>query len=98
MVVMYVILAAVLAAVVAAGAAGATYVLLQRRAEAAGPSPAELGELGDVVYEAIDAAMAEMAQRSGAERDAAVRAALEQSAVLSREQLGTATNAASMAS
>jgi len=32
-------------------------------------------------------------QRSGAERDAAVRAALEQSAVLSREQLGTATNA-----
>jgi DNA recombination protein RmuC len=36
--------------------------------------------------------MAEIATRSAAERDAAVRAALEQAAVLTREQLGTAAS------
>ena len=84
MVVMYMILAVVVAAVVAAGA---TYVALSRRATTADPD-----QVGDVVYDAIDAAMAEIAARSAAERDAAVRAALEQAAVLTREQLGTAAS------
>ena len=85
MVVLYVVLAAVLAA---AGAAAATTLVLQRR----GTAGQAADELGDVVYEAIDAAMGELASRAGAERDAAVRAALEQAAVLNREQLGTAAS------
>jgi DNA recombination protein RmuC len=45
------------------------------------------------VHEALDVALAELTARAGAERDAAVRAALEQSAVLQREQLGSAASA-----
>ncbi len=88
MVVIAVILAAAMA-VVAAGAAGATYVVLRRRAAA---SDQAVSGLGDVVYDAIDAALAEIAAQASTERDAAVRAALEQSAVLTREQLGTAAS------
>jgi DNA recombination protein RmuC len=45
------------------------------------------------VQEAFDTALAQLAARAGAERDGAVRAALEQSAVLQREQLGSAASA-----
>jgi DNA recombination protein RmuC len=74
---------------VAAGAAGATDVVLRRRAAA---SDQAVSGLGDVVYDAIDAALAEITARATGERDAAVRAALEQAAVLTREQLGTAAS------
>ena len=47
-----------------------------------------------VVQEAVAGALAEMRAQSVAERDAAVRAALEQAAVLQREQLGTAASQA----
>jgi len=43
-----------------------------------------------VVEDAVHAAMAELATRAQLDRDAAVRAALEQVAVLNREQLGSA--------
>lgn len=43
----------------------------------------------EVVQEAIAKALAEMRMHTTADRDAAVRAALEQSAVLQREQLGS---------
>ena len=44
----------------------------------------------DEVYAAIEDAMAEVATRAAADRDAAVQHALQQAAVLNREQLGTA--------
>jgi DNA recombination protein RmuC len=47
-----------------------------------------------VVQEAVAGALAEIRAQSVAERDAAVRAALEQAAVLQREQLGTAASQA----
>jgi DNA recombination protein RmuC len=47
-----------------------------------------------VVRDAVAGALAAMREQSGAERDAAVRAALEQAAVLSREQFGSAAKQA----
>ena len=47
-----------------------------------------------VVQQAVAGALAEMRSQSVSERDAAVRAALEQAAVLQREQLGTAASQA----
>jgi len=41
------------------------------------------------MQEAVSVALGEIAARAGADRDAAVRAALEQAAILNREQLGT---------
>ena len=70
----------ILAAVAAVAAAAAAYLVGQRRATGA----------ADALYEAIDEVMLDIQARAGAERDAAVRAALEQAAVLSREQLGAA--------
>ncbi|MET0145030.1 MAG: DNA recombination protein RmuC [Ilumatobacteraceae bacterium] len=52
-------------------------------------------DASDVVYNAIEDAMAEVRAQASAERDTAVRAALEHAAVLNREQLGTATTAVS---
>src|SRR3954467_14843875 len=46
--------------------------------------------VGDDVYAAVEDAMAEVRARAAAERDAAVQAALQQAAVLNREQLGSA--------
>ncbi len=68
----------VLAVVALVCAAAAGYALARRRDE--------------TFADAVDAAMDEMAQRAAHDRDAAVRAALEHSAVLNREQLGTAAS------
>ncbi len=46
------------------------------------------------VQEAVSLALAEMRLHTGAERDASVRAALEQAAVMQREQLGAAATTA----
>lgn len=78
---------AVVALLVVAGLAGAglAIVLVRRRSAASvtdGPG------VDDVVREAVDGALAQLREQSGAERDAAVRAALEQAAVLQREQVG----------
>ena len=52
------------------------------------------GRSTDEVYAAIEDAMAEVAARAAADRDAAVQLALQQAAVLNREQLGTAADRA----
>lgn len=57
--------------------------------EPASPSPEPQVPVDEVVQEAIAMALAEMRMHTTADRDAAVRAALEQSAVLQREQLGS---------
>jgi len=54
---------------------------------------AETQAMDATVHDALGVALAELAARAGSERDAAVRAALEQSAVLQREQLGSAASA-----
>jgi DNA recombination protein RmuC len=64
-------------------AACVAYLVLERR----GPA------LADAVQTAVDDALAQISSCAGAERDAAVRAALEQAAVLNREQLGSAVAA-----
>ncbi len=69
-------------------AAAIAYEVARHRFAGAGPQA-----IDESVHEALDAALAELAARAGAERDAAVRAALEQSAVLQREQLGSAASA-----
>ncbi len=56
--------------------------------------PADTVPVDVVVREAVASAMAEMRMQSGADRDAAVKVALEQSAVLQREQLGAAAQQA----
>ena len=84
MVVTFVLLG-VLAAVLAAAVA---YEVARRRF-----AGADTQALDESVHEALDVALAELTARAGAERDAAVRAALEQSAVLQREQLGSAASA-----
>jgi DNA recombination protein RmuC len=83
MVVTYVILVALGLAVAAAGA----YEVARRRF-AAGPH-----DVDAAVHDALGAALAELSTRAAADRDVAVRAALEQSAVLQREQLGSAASA-----
>lgn len=86
----------VVAVGVAAALAGVE--VTRRRLAAAQPVPAVPAEpevpMDLVVRDAVAGALAEMRLQSGAERDAAVRAALEQAAVLSREQFGTAAKQA----
>jgi DNA recombination protein RmuC len=84
MVVTYVLLG-VLVAVLAAAIA---YEVARRRFADAEPQA-----LDAAVSDALDAALAELSVRSAAERDATVHAALEQAAVLQREQLGSAASA-----
>jgi DNA recombination protein RmuC len=87
MVVLYVILGvavAVLAAVAAYEAARRRFV------DSAAVRAAAVDE---AIYDAVGAAMADVAARAGADRDAAVKVALEQAAVLQREQLGSAATA-----
>ena len=74
--IVYVLLAGALAA-------GITWLVVTARAGAPGRT------VTDDLYAAIDDAMAEVASRAAADRDAAVQLALQQAAVLSREQLGT---------
>jgi DNA recombination protein RmuC len=84
MVVTYVLLGT-LAVVLAAAAA---YEVARRRFGAAGEDTVDLA-----VQDALDTVLAELTARSAAERDAAVRVALEHSVVLQREQLGSAASA-----
>jgi DNA recombination protein RmuC len=79
------VLLGVLAAVLAAAVA---YEVARHRF-----AGADTQEIDASVHGALDVALAELAARAGAERDTAVRAALEQSAVLQREQLGSAASA-----
>lgn len=80
----------VLVVVVAAAAALAALEYARRRFTAeATPAVAE-PPVDVVVQMAVADALAELRAQSTAERDAAVRAALEQAAVLQREQLGAA--------
>ena len=79
------VLLGVLAAVLAAAVA---YEVARHRF-----AGADTQAIDESVHEALDVALAELTARAGAERDAAVRAALEQSAVLQREQLGSAASA-----
>lgn len=80
MVVLSVLLAAALAA-------GITWLVMQARLHPADGAPT----VTDEVYAAIEDAMAEVAGRAAADRDAAVQVALQQAAVLTREQLGAAS-------
>ena len=77
--VLYLLLAAALAA-------GVTWLLVQSRAGTPGAT------VTDDLYAALEDAMAEVAARAAADRDAAVQLALQQAAVLNREQLGTAAS------
>lgn len=80
----------VLVVVVAAGLAAAiAYAVARRRLAEAGPTLA----VDEALHDAVGAALAELSARAGAERDVAVRTALEHSAVLQREQLGSAATA-----
>ena len=84
-----------LALVVVAAAAGGAFALATRRAEAA--ADADRRRLDDLaerdaavqesIREAVAVAVADAREHATAERDAAVQAALEQSAVLQREQM-----------
>jgi DNA recombination protein RmuC len=53
---------------------------------------ADTEAIDETMHEALGVALAELSARAGVERDAAVRAALEQSAVLQRVQLGSAAS------
>ena len=76
-----IVLSVLLAAVVAAAV---TWLVATRRE----PAPS----VTDDVYAAVEDAMAAVRLEAAAERDAAVRAALQQAAVLNREQLGSAAS------
>jgi DNA recombination protein RmuC len=76
MVILYVFIAA-------AVAAGVTWLVVGARR----PSPT----VADDLYAAVEEAMAGVRAQASADRDAAVRVALQQAAVLNREQLGAAS-------
>ncbi len=90
---MDIVLVVVLVTVVGAAAALAAVEVTRRRYEAAGPLDADVVEpvvpVDEVVHAAVASALAEMRQQTASDRDAAIRAALEQAAVLQREQLGS---------
>jgi len=96
MVGMDMLLVVVLVAVVAVAVALIAVEVTRRRyrasafATAAEPAVA----VDEVVHEAIASALSEMRAQTVAERDAAVTAALQQSAVMQREQLGAAAQQA----
>ncbi len=92
------IITIVLGVLLAAVAAAAAHTLALRRAgeradERAGRSAAEqilaTAELREAIDSAVHDAIAQVRGQASAERDAAVSAALQQSAVLQREQLGS---------
>lgn len=89
---MDIFLVLLLVTVVGAAAALAAVGVTRRRYESAAP-PATDG-VDDAVQEALAAALAEMRATTAAERDAAVHAALQQAAVMQREQLGQAATQA----
>ncbi len=84
----------------AATVAALVAVEVMRRRFGAAPAWVEAPEsevappVDQVVHQAVAEALAEMRSQTAAERDAAVRAALEQAAVMQREQLGAAAREA----
>ena len=85
----------VLVALAAAAAALAAVEVTRRRFDATSPVDVPPSPpVEDVVAEAVATALTEMRAQTATERDAAVRAALEQAAVLQREQLGAAARQA----
>src|SRR5262245_55549780 len=85
------IVVVVVAVGLAAALAGAE---LARRRLAAAPAAEPAQPVDESVRDALALAMVEMRAQATAERDAAVHAAIQQAAVLGREQLGAATVAA----
>ncbi|HEX4982180.1 MAG TPA: DNA recombination protein RmuC [Ilumatobacteraceae bacterium] len=80
-------ISSVLLLMVAVGAISAAVAVEVTRRRAVGAvAPADPAE---AVQTAVDAALAEMRAHAGVERDASVRAALEQAVILQREQLGS---------
>ncbi len=80
-------ISSVLLLLVAVGAASAAIAVeVTRRRAARTVVPADPAQ---AVQTAVDAALAEMRAHAGVERDASVRAALEQAVILQREQLGS---------
>ena len=99
---MDIVLVVVLVVVVGAAAALAAVEVTRRRYEAASLS-ADRPErdaaepevpVDQVVHDAVSAALTEMRAHTAADRDAAIHAALNQAAILQREQLGTAAQQA----
>ncbi len=89
MVGMELVLIVLLAAAVGVAAALIAAEFVRRRTVVATPIEPVVS-----VQEAVSLALAEMRLHTGAERDAVVRSALEQAAVMQREQLGAATRTA----
>jgi DNA recombination protein RmuC len=92
---MDIVLVVTLVVAVAAAAALAAVEVTRRRLEATSAAAEAEGAaaepdvpVDEVVQAAVASALAEMRAQTADERDAAVRAALEQAAVLQREQLG----------
>lgn len=98
MVGMDLVMVSLLVVAVAAAAAFAAIEVTRRRYEAAERAgddlPVDVVPVDVVVQRAVTEAITELRARSADERDAAVRAALEQAAVLQREQLGAAATQA----
>jgi len=80
--------AALLAVLGAVLAAMAAWEVARRHFATVAAADAEAVE--DAVHAAVGSALAEVAARSAAERDDALRAALDQVAILNREQMGSA--------
>jgi DNA recombination protein RmuC len=95
----FVVVIAVLAlVVVAAGAAFGAFAATERRARAAAAAQVDgqalaAAALQETVDNAVTAAVTQVRQQATAERDAAVAAALEHSAILQREQFGALSDA-----
>jgi DNA recombination protein RmuC len=88
-VVMIVVLVLVLVAAVGAACALAAAAVVRRRLSAEAADAASASPSADeVMREAMATALAQLREQAASERDAAIRAALEQAAVLQREQVG----------
>jgi DNA recombination protein RmuC len=92
-IVLVMVLITVLVVAVGAAAALAGGELARRRLVAAQPVVPDV-PVDEAVRDAVSMALVELRAQSAFERDAAVKAALEQSAVLQREQLGAAAQQA----
>jgi DNA recombination protein RmuC len=89
---MDIVIVLMLVLAVGAAAAFAAVELTRRRYEADAPDAGP--HVDEVVHGAMEAALAQMRATTERDRDAAVRAALEQAAVMQREQLGAAATQA----
>ena len=92
------LLVVVLVVVVGVGAALIAVEYMRRRYDAAAavevePTAPEV-PVDQVIHAAVASALAEMRTQTASERDASVRAALEQAAIMQREQLGSAAKEA----